>query len=146
MKIALAADHAGYSLKKALVVYLKNQKNEVLDLGVHEAVSVDYPDYAEQVALAVSGGKADLGILICGTGQGMAISANKIAGVRAAVVSDLYSARMAKEHNNANILALGARVLDASKAIRLVKAWMDARFKGARHQQRLDKISLLEKK
>ncbi len=146
MKIALAADHAGYPLKKALAVYLNNQKNEVIDFGVNQVVSVDYPDYAEQVARAVSSGQADLGILVCGTGQGMAISANKVPGIRAAVVSDLYSARMAKEHNNANVLALGARVVDASKAIRLVKAWMSAGFKGQRHQQRLDKISHLEKK
>ncbi len=146
MKIVIASDHAGFPLKKSITEFLSKEKIKVEDLGIDHPESVDYPDYAAKVAQAVSQKKADAGILICGTGLGMSISANKFKGVRAVAVSDLYSARMAKEHNDANVLALGGRVLDSHKALRLVKVWLNSKFKGNRHQQRLDKISDLENK
>lgn len=146
MKIVIASDHAGLSLKQSILHFLDQQKILVKDLGVTTHESVDYPDYAAAVAETVSSGKADAGILVCGTGLGMTITANKFKGVRAAAVSDVYSARMAKEHNNANVIALGGRTLDAAKAVRLVKTWFEAKFAGGRHQKRLDKISEIEKK
>lgn len=146
MKIVIASDHAGFPLKEKIKEYLFQEKINVDDLGVKDISSVDYPDYASQVAEAVSTEKADAGILVCGTGLGMSITANKFKGVRAVAVSDLYSARMAKEHNNANVLALGGRVLDVSKALKLVKTWLQTTYKIERHQKRLDKITALEKK
>src|SRR4030095_16946255 len=146
MKIAIASDHAGFSLKQSLLDFLKKEKVAIEDLGVNTQDSVDYPDYAARVADAVSSGKAQGGILVCGPGLGMIITANKFKGVRAAPVGDVYSARMAKEHNDANVIALGGRTLDASKAIRLVKAWLNAKFKGGRHQERLNKIVEIERK
>ena len=145
MKLVIASDHAGFPLKEKIVQFLSQEKINVEDLGVHDSSSVDYPDFAVKVAEAVSSQKVDAGILVCGTGLGMSITANKFKGVRAVAVSDLYSARMAKEHNNANVLALGGRVLDASKALRLVKVWLQSSFQ-ERHQKRLDKIRDLEKK
>jgi len=146
MKIVIASDHAGFPLKEKITEYLSQAKISFEDFGVHANASVDYPDYASQVAEAVSTQKADAGILVCGTGLGMSIAANKFKGVRSVAVSDLYSARMAKEHNNANVLALGARVMDAAKALRLVKTWLKTPYKGDRHQKRLDKIAALEAK
>jgi ribose 5-phosphate isomerase B len=146
MKIAIASDHAGFQLKQLLLDYLLHEKIPVEDLGVNTQESVDYPDYASRVAEAVSSGKATGGILVCGTGLGMIITANKFKGVRAAPISDVYSARMAKEHNDANVIALGGRTMDPPKAVRLVKAWLKARFKGGRHQDRLDKIAEIERK
>ncbi len=146
MKIVIASDHAGFPLKEKIKEYLSQEKINVEDFGAKDVSSVDYPDYASKVAEAVSLEKADAGILVCGTGLGMSITANKFKGVRAVTVSDLYSARMAKEHNNANILALGGRVLDASKALRLVKTWLRTPYKIQRHQKRLDKITALEQK
>lgn len=145
MKLVIASDHAGFPLKEKIAEYLSKEKINCQDFGVNTLESVDYSDYATQVAEAVSNGKADAGILVCGTGLGMSISANKFKGVRAVTVSDLYSARMAKEHNNANVLALGGRVLDPAKALRLVQVWLKSSFQ-ERHQKRLDKISELEKK
>lgn len=145
MKIVIASDHAGFPLKKKITQFLSNENINYEDLGVHDDSSVDYPDFAVQVAEAISTQKADAGILVCGTGLGMSITANKFKGIRAVAVSDLYSARMAKEHNNANVLALGARVLDSSKALRLVKVWLNSSFQ-ERHQKRLDKIAALEEK
>lgn len=146
MKIVIASDHAGFPLKEKITEFLSKEKISFEDLGIQKNHSVDYPDYAEKVAEAVSSQKADAGILLCGTGLGMSITANKFKGVRAVTVSDLYSARMAKEHNNANVLALGGRVLDPAKAIRLVKTWLRTPYKAERHQKRLDKISALEEK
>ena len=145
MKLVIASDHAGFPLKEKIVQFLIQEKINVEDLGVHDTQSVDYPDFAVKVAEAVSSQKVDAGILVCGTGLGMSITANKFKGVRAVAVSDLYSARMAKEHNNANVLALGGRVLDPSKALRLVKVWLQSSFQ-ERHQKRLDKIRDLEQK
>ena len=147
MKIALGSDHGGYSLKQSLIPYLQERDIQVADAGTNNSEdSVDYPDFAERVALLVSHGEADAGILICGTGIGISIAANKFSGIRAALVTDDFMARMAKEHNNANILVLGGRVLDEQKACDLVGAWLDATFEGGRHQGRLDKITEIEKK
>lgn len=147
MKIALGSDHGGYSLKQALIPLLQARDIQVADAGTDNSVeSVDYPDFAERVALLVVHGEADAGILVCGTGIGISIAANKVPGIRAALVTDAFMARMAKEHNNANILVLGGRVLDEQKACDLVSAWLDATFEGGRHQGRLDKIAEIEKK
>lgn len=144
--ILIGSDHGGIALKTALSSYLKRRGLEVSDLGTDSDASVDYPDFGQKVAEAVIAGKAEFGILICGTGIGMSITANKIPGIRAALVTDVFMARMAKEHNNANILVLGGRVLDEQKACDLVGAWLDATFEGGRHQLRLDKITAVEKK
>lgn len=147
MKIALGSDHGGYSLKQVLIPLLQARDIQVADAGTNNSVdSVDYPDFAERVALLVVHGEADAGILVCGTGIGISIAANKVPGIRAALVTDEFMARMAKEHNNANILVLGGRVLDEEKACDLVSAWLDAAFEGGRHQGRLDKIAEIEKK
>lgn len=144
MKLAIASDHGGFDLKQKMVRFLKGRGIQVEDLGNHGTEAVDYPDYAIQVAERVSGGLADAGILFCGTGIGMCIVANKFRGVRAAVVSDPYQARMAREHNDANILCLGGRVLDPKKVEEVVSAWLDARFEGGRHDRRLEKIREIE--
>ena len=146
MKIALGSDHGGYCLKQFLIPFLQERDIQVADVGTNSEDSVDYPDFAERVALLVSHGEADTGILICGTGIGISIAANKVPGIRAALVTDVFMARMAKEHNNANILVLGGRVLDEQKACDLIGAWLDATFEGGRHQGRLDKITELENK
>lgn len=144
--IIIGSDHGGLALKTALNSYLNRRGYEVADAGTNGDASVDYPDFGQKVAEAVIAGEAELGILICGTGIGMSITANKIPGIRAALVTDVFMARMAKEHNNANILVLGGRVLDEQKACDLVGAWLDATFEGGRHQGRLDKITVLEQK
>ncbi len=144
--IIIGSDHGGLTLKTALVSNLKRRGVEVTDAGTYDDTSVDYPDFAQKVAEAVIAGDAELGVLVCGTGIGMSIAANKIPGIRAALVTDLFMAQMAKEHNNANVLVLGGRVLDEQNACNLVDAWLDATFEGGRHQIRLDKITALEKK
>lgn len=144
--IIIGSDHGGLIHKAALQSYLKRRGFEVADAGTDSDASVDYPDFGQKVAETVVSGEAELGILICGTGIGMSIAANKIPGIRAALVTDVFMARMAKEHNNANVLVLGGRVLDEQKACDLVGAWLDAAFEGGRHQMRLDKITALEKK
>lgn len=144
--IVIGSDHGGLNLKTALNSYLTRRGYEVTDAGTNSDASVDYPDFGQKVAEAVISGQAELGILICGTGIGMSIAANKIPGIRAALVTDVFMARMAREHNNANILVLGGRVLDEQKACDLVGAWLDASFEGGRHQNRLDKITSLEQK
>lgn len=144
--IIIGSDHGGLTLKTALNSYLKRRGIQVVDAGTDSDASVDYPDFGQKVAETVIAGEAELGILICGTGIGMSIAANKIPGIRAALVTDVFMARMAKEHNNANILVLGGRILDEQKACDLVGAWLDSTFEGGRHQSRLDKITALEKK
>ena len=146
MKLAIASDHGALELKQAVVHYLKQQQIEVEDLGTSTNDSVDYPDFAAQVAQQVSTGRVDAGILACGTGIGMSITANKFKNVRAALVTDEFTARMSKEHNNANILCLGGRVKKPEEAKRLVALWLETKFEGGRHQKRLDKIAELEKK
>jgi ribose 5-phosphate isomerase B len=144
--IIIGSDHGGLALKTALNSYLNRRGFQVTDAGTNSDASVDYPDFGQKVAETVISGEAELGILICGTGIGMSITANKIPGIRAALVTDVFMARMAKEHNNANVLVLGGRVLDEQKACDLVGAWLDATFEGGRHQARLDKITALEQK
>ena len=144
--IVIGSDHGGLTLKTALNSYLKRRGFEVIDAGTNSDASVDYPDFGQKVAETVIARQAELGILICGTGIGMSIVANKIPGIRAALVTDVFMARMAKEHNNANVLVLGGRVLDEQKACDLVGAWLESTFEGGRHQSRLDKITALEKK
>ncbi len=146
MKLAIASDHGGFHLKNAILKFLDSRKIQYNDLGVVDETSVDYPDYAAKVAEQVSGGQAEGGILVCGTGIGMSITANKFKGVRAAVVTDGYTAKMSKEHNDANIIALGGRVLDESKAIEAVRTWLDSKFEAGRHQRRLQKIAEYEEK
>lgn len=147
MKLLIASDHGGFALKARIVDFLRKRKVHVEDLGTDSDGSVDYPDYAIKVADRVSHGHADAGVLVCGTGIGMCIVANKFKNVRAAVVSDPYSAKMAKEHNNANILCVGGRVLEENgKAEEILAAWLDAKYEGGRHDRRLDKIKEIEKK
>jgi len=142
--IVIASDHGGLDLKNALVEYLGSLGIGVHDLGTMNNDSVDYPDYAAQVAQSLGRGDAGRGILICGTGIGMSIAANKFPGVRAALVNDEFTARMAKEHNDANILVMGGRVLQPDDAKRMVQIWIETPFEGGRHQRRLDKIASLE--
>ncbi|SEA67047.1 ribose-5-phosphate isomerase [Desulfuromusa kysingii] len=144
--LVIGSDHGGYELKTAIIELLKERGVEFADLGTDGGDSVDYPDFAEKVAGAVSTGEADLGILICGTGIGMSISANKFAGVRAALVHDEFTAQMAREHNNANILVMGGRVLSLEQGKKFVEIWLDTQFEGGRHQNRLDKITAIEKR
>lgn len=145
MKIAIASDHGGFDLKDIIVEYLKEKGYEVTDYGISENKRVDYPDYAALVADGISQGKEELGILICGTGLGMSIAANKISGIRAACVSDSFSAKMAREHNNANILCFGGRVVGDEVAKTLVDAFLEAEFAEGRHSTRVDKIMSFEK-
>lgn len=144
--LVIGSDHGGLGLKKALTSYLAQRDIQVQDAGTDSEVSVDYPEFGLKVAEMVASGAAERGILVCGTGIGMSIAANKVPGIRAALVTDTFMARMAKEHNNANILVLGGRVLDDQEACTLVGAWLDATFEGGRHQGRLDKIVKIEKK
>ena len=145
MEISIGCDHAGFELKERVKQLLEEFAHIVSDLGTFNSNSADYPDFAGQVAEAVSQGKVDRGILICGTGIGMSIAANKFTGVRAALCHDLETARMSRQHNDANILTLGARVLDEDLALQIVAEWLRTQFDGGRHQQRVDKISGLEK-
>jgi len=141
MKILLASDHGGFTLKENVLSFLKTQRFSIEDRGCYSSVSVDYPTYAFDVATAISLGQADRGILFCGTGIGMAIAANKIKGIRAAAINDLFSARMAREHNDLNILCLGGRVIGPGLAQELVEVFLNTPFNGARHQKRLDLIT-----
>ena len=143
--VGLGADHAGFPLKEDLKAWLIDHGYDVVDFGAQSTESVDYPDYAEAVGAAVVTGKATCGVLVCGTGIGMAIAANKVRGIRAAPVVDEESARLMREHNNANVLALGARVTPADTARRLVNAFLDTPFAGGRHERRIDKITALDK-
>lgn len=144
--IVIGSDHGGLDLKTDLASYLTRRGFKIRDAGTNNNESVDYPDFGLKVAESVASGEVELGVLICGTGIGMSIAANKVPGIRAALVTDSFMARMAKEHNNANVLVLGGRVLDSQKACDLVGAWLDASFEGGRHKDRLDKISEIEKK
>lgn len=145
MKIAIAADHGGFELKDSMVEYIKSLGNEVVDLGTNSADSVDYPDYAKKVCEEIQQGNSDLGILICGTGIGMSLAANKFEGIRAACVSDVYSAKMSRNHNNANVLCIGARVIGDEVAKLIIKAFLENEFEAGHHQRRVDKIMAFEK-
>lgn len=144
MRLAIGSDHAGLELKAELVSHLRTSGHEVTDLGTHDKSSIDYPDYAEKVARAVVDGDSELGFLVCGSGQGMCMAANKIQGVRAAVCSDTFSAHAVREHNNANVLCLGQRVIGPGLAQEIVDAFLQAEFEGGRHARRVGKIMELE--
>lgn len=143
--LAIGSDHGGINLKKTIREYLEARGFEVKDLGTYDNASCDYPDIAKTVCDAVNSGECEKGILVCGTGIGMSIAANKVDGIRAAHVTDTYSARMAKEHNNANIICLGERITGCDLAVEIVKSYVEAEFGGDRHQRRIDKIMALEK-
>ena len=144
MRIAIGSDHAGYPLKQHLVETLKEAGHEVDDQGTDSEESVDYPEICAGVGRTVVDGRAERGIVLGGTGQGEQISANKVKGVRAALCHDLFTARLSREHNDANVLAMGARVVAAALADEIVKIWLDTDFEGGRHSQRLDQIREIE--
>jgi ribose 5-phosphate isomerase B len=144
VNIAIGSDHKGWPLKEHLKKLLADLGHEAVDYGPHTAVSVDYPDYAAAVARAVANSSCDLGIVICASGVGVSIAANKVPGIRAALCHDLYLARMSRLHNNANVLALGALVVGTGLAEEIVRIWLATSYEGGRHQQRLDKITALE--
>jgi ribose 5-phosphate isomerase B len=144
MKIALGSDHAGFELKEKLRAHLEKGGRQVNDLGTANTDSVDYPDFAQKVAHEVTASRADLGVLVCGSGIGMSIAANKVTGIRAAHVSDEQDARLSRQHNNANVLAIGARILGEEKAIKIVDIFLNTTFAGGRHEQRVQKIAKIE--
>ena len=144
--IALGADHAGLPLKQVVKGWLESQGHKVLDFGTHTPDSVDYPDYASAVGDALLDGSAERGILVCGTGIGMAIAANKVPGVRAACCVDAFTARMAREHNDTNVLALGARIVATDDALEIVRVWLETAFAGDRHARRVAKLAAIERK
>ncbi|KXG76245.1 ribose 5-phosphate isomerase B [Thermotalea metallivorans] len=146
MKIALGSDHGGFHLKEMIKRYLEERGIGYRDFGTNSTESVDYPEFGMKVAEAVVSGEYDRGIVCCGTGIGISISANKVPGVRCAVVSDTYSAQMSREHNNANILALGERVVGAGLALKIVEVWLETEFAGGRHERRVNQIGDIEKK
>jgi ribose 5-phosphate isomerase B len=146
MKIALAADHVGFALKEKVREYLKSQGVEVEDFGTTSLQPVDYPDFAEKVAARVAAKEADYGVLVCGTGLGMMIAANKVPGIRAVAAHDTLCARMAREHNNANILTLGGRMIDAAAMRQIVDTWLRTPFAGGRHQRRMEKIEAIDQR
>jgi ribose 5-phosphate isomerase B len=144
MKIAIGADHAGFELKNQLGEALRKSGHEVCDFGTNSAESSDYPDYARQVAKAVAAGTAERGLLVCGSGVGMSIAANKVRGVRAALGVNLEEVRLTRAHNNANVLTLGARFIEPALASELVQAFLETPFEGGRHERRVAKLSQME--
>lgn len=140
MKIAIGNDHSAVDFKNQIVDFLKNEGHEVLNYGTNESCSVDYPVYAKKVCEAILDNKADFGILICGTGIGISIAANKVKGIRAALLYNEYSARLTKMHNDANVIAFGARVMGVDLAISCIKAYMESDFEGGRHKKRVDML------
>lgn len=147
MKIGLGCDHGGYNLKTEIIKYLEGKGIECVDFGTNNSVdSVDYPVYGEKVANAVVSKEVDYGILCCGTGIGISLAANKVPSIRCAVVSDVFSAKMSKAHNNANMLSLGERVLGRGLALEIVEAWINTEFEGDRHSKRVDMINNIEQK
>lgn len=147
MKVAIGADHAGYLLKNDLIEFIQGLGHEVVNLGSDGAASVDYPDFASAVCQKVVAGEVDKGILICGTGIGMSIAANKVPGIRCALVHDTFSAKATREHNDSNVLAMGERVIGPGLAQEIIKIWLETDFSaGERHKNRVGKIKLLEDK
>ncbi len=144
MKIAIGNDHAAVELKQEMMVYLQEKGHEVIDLGVNSHESCNYPEYGAAVGRAVVAGEAECGVLICGTGVGISIAANKVKGVRAAVCSEPVTARLVKEHNNANVIAFGARIVGNEMAKAILDAYLGAEFLGGRHQTRVDLIHEIE--
>jgi ribose 5-phosphate isomerase B len=143
--VALGADHAGFPLKQHLKEWLIAEGHDVVDAGTHSGDSVDYPDYAESVARTVSGGAAQRGLLVCGTGIGMAIAANKVSGIRAGVCMDIETARLSRQHNDLNVLALAGRSTSRESAVAIVRVWLDTAFEGGRHERRLAKVAGIER-
>ncbi|MBP3599857.1 MAG: ribose 5-phosphate isomerase B [Clostridia bacterium] len=146
MKIAVGCDHGGLEHKNAIAEHLKERGFEVTDYGIYEQVSVDYPDIATKLCAGITSGEQELGILVCGTGIGMSIAANKVKGIRAAACSEHFSAKFTRLHNNSNVLCLGGRVIGVGTAIELVDLFVDTEFEGGRHQTRVDKIMAIEDK
>ena len=144
MKIVIGSDHTALALKKAVTAHLTGKGHEVSDIGAYTAESCNYPVYGEKAAREVASGKADLGVLICGTGVGISLAANKVCGIRAVVCSEPYTAKLSREHNNTNILALGARVVGEELAKMIIDCWLEASFEGGRHQVRLDMLSEIQ--
>jgi len=144
MRIAIGADHAGFALKQHLVAALTRLGHQIDDLGTHSSEPVDYPDICARVARAVVAHRADRGIVIGGSGQGEQMAANKVRGTRAALCNDLYTARMSRQHNDANVLAMGARIVGSGLADEIVSVWLSTEFEGGRHQRRIDQIAALE--
>jgi len=144
MKVALGSDHGGFELKEAVKKHLNRKGIEFADYGTFSNESVDYPDYGRITAEAVMKGECDRGIVICGTGIGISLAANKVKGIRCALVSEEYSARMAKAHNNANMIAMGGRVVGEGIATGIVDAWLETEFEGGRHERRVEKIMDIE--
>ncbi|MCI1691126.1 MAG: ribose 5-phosphate isomerase B [Actinomyces sp.] len=140
MRIAMGSDHAGFELKEHLARRLRDQGHEVIDVGTHSTQSCDYPVFGEAAARKVASGEADRAVLVCGTGQGIGMSANKVAGVRCAIVSEAFSARLSREHNDANALAIGARVVGPGVAEEIVDVWLATDFLGGRHARRVAQI------
>lgn len=143
--VALGADHAGVSLKDRIAEHLEQRGVEVLDLGTHGPGRVDYPEYGHAVGRAVAEGRVDAGIAVCGSGNGICMAANKVPGVRGAVVHDETSARLARAHNDANVICLGERLVGVEVALAAVDAWLDTKFEGGRHQARIDKIDEIDR-
>lgn len=146
MKIAIGCDHGGITLKDSIVNYLEERGVQIEDFGTFGTDSVDYPDYAYKVARSVADGRADKGILMCGTGIGISIAANKVNGIRCALCHNSETARLTALHNDSNVLAMGGRVIDSDTAVDIVKTWLDTPFEGGRHINRINKISEIEKK
>ncbi|GJL78177.1 MAG: ribose 5-phosphate isomerase B [Nitrospinaceae bacterium] len=144
-KIAIASDHAGFELKESIAAYLHQKGVQFEDFGPVNSDRVDYPDYGTQVAQAILENKVDRGIVICGTGVGMSIVVNRFPGIRGTLCSDLYTAKMCREHNDSNILIMGGRVIGKGLAQEIVTTWLETRFEGGRHQKRLDKIEEIDK-
>ncbi len=141
MKVAIGCDHGGFSLKAGLIGVLKDLGHEAVDCGCHSADSVDYPDFAAEVCAKVASGECGRGVLICGTGIGMSMAANRDPNIRAALCHELFTARMSREHNDANVLCLGARVVGPGLAEEMLKVWMETGFAGGRHLRRIEKFS-----
>lgn len=144
MKIAIASDHGGYDYKQELIPYIESLGHQVLDLGCHGPASVDYPDYGISCAQAVARGEADRGVVICGTGIGISISANKVPGIRCALCTDPVMARLTREHNDANMLAMGAGIVGPMAAERIVDTFLSTEFEGGRHARRVGLITAME--
>ena len=140
LKIAVASDHGGFELKEKVKEHLLTRGFEVEDLGTHSEASVDYPTYGKACGEAVASGQADLGVVVCGTGIGISIAANKVKGIRCGLCTSVEMAHLTKQHNNANILALGGRITEPELAVKIVDEWLDTEFEGGRHQRRVDML------
>lgn len=141
MKVAIASDHGGFQLKEAIIACLKECNLDVIDLGTDSEASVDYPEFGRKCGVAVAEGKADRGIVCCGTGIGISIAANKVKGIRCALCTSVEMAELTRQHNDANILALGGRITDTDLALQITKAWLETEFEGGRHQRRVDLLN-----